>query len=80
MPVAVHQRLLARVRDQDESLGILIGVFAINPVLRRSFGCRMSDGRHMSIPNFTKPDGAFALFYIGAAAMDVSPATSSGSD
>jgi hypothetical protein len=47
----------------------------------------------MSIPSFTKPDGAFALFYItkrtelargphhiGAAAMDVSPATSSGSD
>ena len=38
MPVAVLQRLLARVRDRDESLGILIGVFAINPVLRRS--CR----------------------------------------
>ena len=36
MPVAVQQRLLARVRDQDESLGILIGVFAINPVLQRS--------------------------------------------
>ena len=36
MPVAVQQRLLARVRDQEESLGILIGVFAINPVLRRS--------------------------------------------
>ena len=31
MPVAVQQRLLARVRDQDELLGILIGVFAINP-------------------------------------------------
>jgi hypothetical protein len=38
MPVAVLQRLLAGVRDQDESLGILIGVFAINPVLRRSWG------------------------------------------
>ena len=36
MPVAVQQRLLARVQDQDESLGILIGVFAINPVLQRS--------------------------------------------
>ena len=36
MPVAVQQRMLARVRDQDESLGILIGVFAINTVLRRS--------------------------------------------
>jgi hypothetical protein len=36
MPVAVQQRLLARVRDQDESLGIVIGAFAINPVLRRS--------------------------------------------
>jgi hypothetical protein len=36
MPVAVQQRLFARVRDQDEPLGILIGVFAINPVLRRS--------------------------------------------
>jgi hypothetical protein len=36
MPVAVQQRLLARVRDQDESLGILIGAFATNPVLRRS--------------------------------------------
>jgi hypothetical protein len=30
MAVAVQQRMLARVRDQDESLGILIGVFAIN--------------------------------------------------
>jgi hypothetical protein len=36
MPVAVQQRMLARVRDQDESLGILIRVFAINPVLPRS--------------------------------------------
>jgi hypothetical protein len=36
MPVAVQQRLFARVRDQDEPVGILIGVFAINPVLRRS--------------------------------------------
>ena len=34
MPVAVQQRLFARVRDQDEPVGILIGVFAINPVLR----------------------------------------------
>ena len=31
LPVAVQQRMLARVRDQDESLGILIRVFAINP-------------------------------------------------
>jgi uncharacterized repeat protein (TIGR03803 family) len=31
-----QQRLFARVRDQDEPVGILIGVFAINPVLLRS--------------------------------------------
>ena len=31
MPVGVQQRLLARVRDQDELLGILIGMFATNP-------------------------------------------------
>jgi hypothetical protein len=43
MPVAVQQRLFARVRHQDEPLGILIGVFAINPVLRRPPAFRVAN-------------------------------------